>query len=110
MSSEHVFAEVERALARPYFAKKTTAADRAAYMALLRREAFLVTPRTKVEGVASHPEDDAVLAGALDGDARYLVSGDRALRALGAFRGIQIVSPRDFLEIAGAELGIDSRA
>lgn len=109
MSSEHVLAEVERALARPYFAKKASAADRVAYVALLRREALLVTPRTKVQGAASHPEDDRVLAAALDGDARFLVSGDRALRALVAFRGIQIVSPREFLEIAGPELGIDAR-
>lgn len=108
MSSEHVLDEVERALERPYFAKRVSAADRRAYVALLRREALVVTVRTKIRGVATHPEDDAVLAAALDGGAGFLITGDRALRNLGTFRGITIVSPRDFLVIAGPELGVDA--
>ena len=104
MSSDQVLDEVERALARPYFAKRITAADRGAYVDLLRRETLVVTPRTTIRGIATHPEDDAVLAAALDGDARYLITGDRALRDLATFRGIEIVNPRDFLEIAGPEL------
>jgi len=104
-----VLGEVERALARPYFARRISASDRAEYVALIRKEAVVVTPRTKIRGVATHPEDDAVLGAALDGGARYLITGDRALRDLGAFRGIEIVSPRDFLELAGLELGPNGR-
>ncbi len=99
LSSEHVLDEVERALAKPFFARRITARDRAAYSALLRREVVVVRPRTNVHGVASHAEDDAVLAAALDGGARYLVTGDRNLRVLERFRGIEIVSPREVLDL-----------
>jgi predicted nucleic acid-binding protein len=102
-----VLDEVKRALDRPYFARRVNAADRAAYIALLRREAIVMRARAKIGRVATHPEDDAVLGAALDGDARYLVTGDRALRDLGAFRGIAIVSPGDFIEIAGSEIGAE---
>ena len=40
-----------------------------------------------------------MLAAAVDGEARYLVTGDQALRDLGAFRAVDIVTPREFLEL-----------
>lgn len=100
LSSDHVLDEVERALAKPFFARRLAPADRAAYTALLRREAVIVRPRTAVRGVASHPEDDLVLAAALDGEAHYLVTGDEGLRDLGTFRGVEIVTPRELLELS----------
>ena len=51
-----------------------------------------------VSGVASHPEDDLVLATAISGAAEYLVTGDRQLLALGTFRDIRIVTARQFLD------------
>ena len=33
------------------------------------------------------------------GEARYLVTGDLTLRDLGAFRGVEIVTPRELLEL-----------
>ena len=103
LSSNHVLQEVERALGRPFFARTIAAADRAAYLALVRHEAVVLTPHSKVRGVASDSQNDAVLAAALDGGARYLVTGDQALREIGRFRGIDIVGPREFLEIVGPE-------
>jgi uncharacterized protein len=49
--------------------------------------------------VATHPEDDLVLAAAVSAEAGYLVTGDRQLQQLGRFRGVDIVSPRAFLAI-----------
>lgn len=54
-----------------------------------------------VQGVATHPEDDLILATAVSAQADYLVSGDRQLLALGAYHGVRIVSPRDFHAILG---------
>jgi len=57
-----------------------------------------MTPLTvEVTGVATHPEDDLILATAVAGEASYLVTGDRKLRAVGAFQGVTILSPREFL-------------
>jgi predicted nucleic acid-binding protein len=48
--------------------------------------------------VATHPEDDLVLATAISAKAEYLVSGDTKLQRLGTYEGVKIVSPREFLE------------
>jgi predicted nucleic acid-binding protein len=62
------------------------------------------TPITAdVLGVATHPEDDLILATAVSAQADYLVTGDRHLLALGMFHGVQIVSPREFLTILDLE-------
>ena len=54
-----------------------------------------------VIGVATHPEDDLILATAVSAQANYLVTGDRQLLALGQHQGVQIVTPRDFAAILG---------
>jgi len=100
LTSDQVLDELQRALSRPFFAKCISAEDRLAYVELVRREALSVTPRTKVRGIAADPADDAILAAALDGGARYLVTGDRALRELGSFDEVEIVSARELLELA----------
>jgi uncharacterized protein len=47
--------------------------------------------------VANDPKDDPIIATAVAAKAEYLVTGDRAhLLPIGEYRGIQIVSPRDF--------------
>lgn len=45
------------------------------------------------------PQDDKYLACAADGDADFIVSGDRDLLDLKQFIGIPIITPRQFLEI-----------
>jgi putative PIN family toxin of toxin-antitoxin system len=61
----------------------------------------LVPVTDSVSGVATHPEDDLILATVLSARADYLVTGDRQLLALQSFQGVQIVSPRQFLAILG---------
>ncbi len=46
--------------------------------------------------VARDPDDDAVLAAAIAGEASAIVSGDRDLLVLAEHHGIRIVTPRDF--------------
>jgi predicted nucleic acid-binding protein len=70
----------------------------AADLALLRRRGILVPITATVQGVATHPEDDLVLATVVSAGAHYLVTGDTKLQDLGAFEGVTILSPRAFLE------------
>jgi uncharacterized protein len=65
----------------------------------LESDAVLVPITVNVQGVASHPEDDVILATAVSARADYLVTGDRQLLALGEYQGVQMVTPRDFLAI-----------
>jgi len=46
--------------------------------------------------VARDPDDDAVLAVAIAGEASAIVTGDRDLLVLAEHHGIRIVTPRDF--------------
>jgi len=55
--------------------------------------------------VADDPDDDAVLACAVEGGANSLVTGDHHLLQLGQHEGIPIVNAKDFLEhLASAEV------
>jgi len=49
--------------------------------------------------VAEDPDDDFVLACATEGKADYIVTGDHHLLQLGQFRGVQIITPREFFTL-----------
>lgn len=57
-----------------------------------------------LSGVATHPEDDLVLATALSGSAEVLVTGDKQLIRLGRIEQVAIMSPREFLTMLTDEL------
>jgi len=61
------------------------------------RKAEFVTPVERLRVVEADPKDDKFLEAAVAGGAALLVSGDRHLSSLGAYRGIPVVSPREFL-------------
>ena len=79
-----------------------TAADLQVVQDLLANEAVHMALTITVHGIATHPEDDLILSTAVSAQADYLVTGDRDLQALGSFRGVTIVSPRQFLAILQA--------
>jgi putative PIN family toxin of toxin-antitoxin system len=56
----------------------------------------VVRPSPLVQSVCRDPDDDAILACALEAGADYLVTGDVDLLELKTFKGIRIVTPRDF--------------
>ena len=56
----------------------------------------IVRPSETVQGICRDPDDDAILACALAAGADYLVTGDADLLALKTFRGIRIITPREF--------------
>jgi putative PIN family toxin of toxin-antitoxin system len=56
----------------------------------------LVNVISDINIVTRDPDDNAVLACALDGGADYVISGDRHLLELGEFAGIQILPPDRF--------------
>ena len=101
ISSEPILRELDRVFGTSYFARRLSAGERQADINLLRREAFVTELTVQVRGIATHPEDDLVLSTALSGRAEYLVTGDGALRRLGAYDGVTILSPREFLERLG---------
>lgn len=59
----------------------------------------LVFPTMRVDAVAEDDPDNRILECALAARAHVVESGDRHLRSLRTFRGIAIVSPREFLGV-----------
>ena len=82
----------------PYFRRRLSRQQMEADFTLLREEATVIALTVPVQGVATHPEDDLVLATAVSGPAEYLITGDRQLQRLGSYEGVVILSPRAFLD------------
>lgn len=96
--SEPILIELRRTLARPYYTARLSPTTAAAYVRTLVALSSFVPLTAPVHGVATHPEDDLILATAVSAHADYLVTGDQPLRRVGSIHDIPIVSPADFLE------------
>ena len=59
--------------------------------------AELVTPEMDLEAVEDDPDDDKILECAVAGNADYIVSGDSHLLDIEEYRGVEILSPDEFL-------------
>ncbi len=93
--------ELADVLSRAKFDRKITASTLSAEQLVWRyaRLARRVVPDVVERVVQSDPDDDHVIAGALAANADLIVSGDRALRRIGIYRGILIVGAREALEM-----------
>ena len=61
---------------------------------------LLVEPSTRVAAIHADPQDNMFLECAIAAHADFILSGDRHLRKITAFRGIPILSPREYLGLA----------
>jgi putative PIN family toxin of toxin-antitoxin system len=68
------------------------------FLHLYRGIATWVEPDVLGSRVSRDPDDDVVLGTAVAGGAEVIVSGDEDLLTLGSFAGVEIWSPRQFLE------------
>jgi putative PIN family toxin of toxin-antitoxin system len=97
--SDHILTELSRTLSDRYFTQRMTASELEAAISDLRTHAKLQPITVHVQGVATQPKDDLILATALSAGATYLVTGDRPLQTVAHYQGITILSPRQFLGV-----------
>ena len=95
--SLEILRELERVLRYPKLGFSEE--EIAEYLGLLAQIADLVEPGFRLSVVEEDPSDNRFLECALAGEADYVVSGDRHLKALGSFEGIPILPPQEFLEV-----------
>lgn len=90
-------------LSRKKLAKKVqaTGLTAAEMVKQYRRLAYRVTARQFTKQISRDADDDTVLACALAAKAELIVSGDRDLLTLEAFRGIPIVTPAEAVRNLG---------
>lgn len=112
--SDPILTELERTLTTDsYFLERLTETKIQTYLELIGSNSINleITAQTDHEDLKRqaekyinpprriNPEDDLIIATALDAKAKYLVTGDKALARLGSYREIFIVSPTDFVEV-----------
>jgi putative PIN family toxin of toxin-antitoxin system len=97
--SEPILEELVRTLANPYFQRRLSPAEIEETLARFATHASLQPITEQVSGVATHPQDDVILATARSAQAPYLVTGDKPLLARGTYHGTRLLAPRQFLAL-----------
>lgn len=70
-----------------------------AFLESLEALAILTPGQLRLDVIAADPSDDRYLECAIEGTATCLVTGDRHLLELAVYRQIEILSPREFVEL-----------
>ena len=94
VSSPALLQEFESTLRRRFAV--TTASEE--FLATFRDHVKLVDPTPLPARVCRDEDDDLVLATAVTAEADSVVTGDADLLVIGAYEGVRLVSPRQFLE------------
>ncbi len=89
-----ILTEFERVLIKKLSATKNE--SRSALQILSEAIHRVVHPSPLDRSICRDPDDDGILACALEARADYLVTGDEDLLELKVFKGIRIVTPRYF--------------
>lgn len=98
--SNGIINEVAEKLKLPRIKKKYKLTDKQIKSAIttLKYNAQLSEPQ-EIQSVTGDPEDDYVLATALQGGAEYLITGDIPLQNLKVYRSVKILSPKEFIKV-----------
>ena len=65
----------------------------------LKRYALVTPGKLKINAIKEDPDDNQVIVAAVEAEADCMVSGDPHLLNLGSYRGIEIVSPGQFVKM-----------
>ncbi len=100
VTSLYQIEEVLHVLSYPRITRRLSLseAELTVFMQNLLTQAQVTRGDLRLPGVTRDPKDDAIVACAVEGGAQLIVSGDQDLLVLGAFEGIAILTPRQFLE------------
>ena len=94
-----VLLELADVLNRPKFDKYVTHDERMRFMVSFLKVAEMVDISETIIACRD-PKDDKLLELAVSGNADFLVTGDKDLLVLNPFRGVEIITPREFLDRA----------
>ncbi len=95
--SENTLYEIKKTLNKPKLDKYITLKDKLVFLNRLETKAKFIEVIHKVNKCRD-PKDDMYLELALSGNADLIISGDNDLLALNPFRGIPVITPREFID------------
>ena len=94
-----VLLEIAEVLTREKFERYVTESERLRFLVALLNETELVEITEQID-VCRDPKDNKFLELAICGEADFIITGDDDLLDLDPFRGVRIITPRDFLEVS----------
>jgi putative PIN family toxin of toxin-antitoxin system len=97
VSSKQMLAELVDVLSREKFGLNRRQIEE--FLSIMVRKSLVVTVTECPEIITEDPDDNTILATASEGEAEYIVSGDRHLLELREFGEIKIVTVGKMLEL-----------
>lgn len=99
LTSEEIIAEVSKVFEYPKIKTAFSLTDEEIEKSLLLLSKYSqITPgELKLNVITEDPSDNMLLACAVEGNADFIVSGDNHLLDIETYQGIQILSPREFV-------------
>lgn len=95
LNSPAILLEFEEVLSREKFG--LTRAQVQKIVSLLIRSSEVIEPKTKITFIIEDPDDNKLLECAIDGRAKYIITGDKHLLKIREYKNIRIVNPNSFL-------------
>ncbi len=95
LTSAETQEELRRVLTKPYFQRITTDRIKRNVEAMFAASELVII--TATVAACRDPMDDKFLELALNGQANIIISGDKDLLAMTAYRGTRIITPAEFL-------------
>lgn len=110
VSSEILVDEYRDVLSREFAQRRLASIGKTAdeLISDYRHLVEIVNPAIIPPVIVSDPDEDHVLACAVGGSAKYIVSGDKHLLSLGQYQTAQICTAREFLSLIDATESIES--
>jgi uncharacterized protein len=105
--SRPILEEIGRVLRYPKIKKRHRWSERKiqTFLQDLSRLTIVTPGKLSLAIIADDPSDDRYVECAVEGEADYLVSGDKHLLNLGAHKDFMIVRPREFCDVITEKLG-----
>jgi len=95
--SPQIIAELRRVAKDERLANRLRPGALEVLLRALAENAEVVVGELELPGVTEDPDDDMVVACAVEGNAAYIITRDQHLLRMGAYRDIVIVSPEEFV-------------
>ena len=97
--SPFILEEFEAVVHRPRIQEKynLSDADITEYLEVLKTFAVIVPGTITVNAVPDDPDDDIIIACAIEAEADMIISGDQHLLSLGSYQGVPIIKAVEFL-------------
>ena len=99
--SQDIFTEIKRVFYYPRIitARHLDKQDIETFINFIEKRAIILSHTPPIQVIKDDPDDDKILACALEAQADYIVSADQHLLRLRQYQNINIITAKEFLEI-----------